>query len=75
VEEQNRHGPSLLQQNPKLLTIVPNIPEVWTEIVAYHRLHGSTPPHSYRLPVGALIRKEGFVHQYWWEAGLTEIFA
>jgi hypothetical protein len=39
----DQKGPHELQQNRNILEIIPNIPEVLTDIAAHHRPHGDTP--------------------------------
>jgi hypothetical protein len=75
VEEQRRNGLHLLQQNPIIYIIIPNIPEVLTGITVHYRTHGDTPPPGQHHPARILIRKLRFVVQCRREAGLTAIFA
>src|SRR5262245_29863280 len=74
VEEQRRNGLHLLQQNPIIYIIIPNIPEVSTGITVRYWTHGDTPPPVPRHPAKILIRKFNFVAQCRREAGRIEIF-
>ena len=74
VAEHSRNGSHLLQQTLLFLSIIPNIPEVWTDTTAHHKPQGGPLSPGQRLPAGALIRKPRFVAQCRREAGRTDIF-
>jgi hypothetical protein len=75
VEEHSRNSSHLLQQDPIILPITPNIPEVLTDSSAHQSLHSGTQPHGQRLPLGSLIRNLYFVAQCRREAGLIDHLA